>query len=102
MVAPATVRTRVVFASDAPVATVARVEERKRHSVALFQRSPNRITVDTPANGMHNSRELMPRYPTYRTLRTIAIASPAVQVRTADHCVSVLDQNPTWFDLWSR
>ena len=95
-------RTRVVFASDAPVATITRVEERKRHAITLYERSPYRVAVNPGTDGVDNPRELVPRDTPHRTLRTIAITTPTVQIRATDHSMSVLDQNPARFNLRSR
>ena len=63
-----------MLTANAPVAAVARIEERKSHSVALFQWSSNRVAVHARSDGMHYTRELVSGDAPHRTLRTIAVA----------------------------
>ena len=69
-----------MLTANAPIATVARIEERKSHSVALFQWTSNRVAVYACADGMHYTRELVSGDAPHRTLWTIAVASPTVQI----------------------
>jgi hypothetical protein len=59
MIIASTERARVVFASNAVVATVAGEEERKRYAVTLFQRTAKRVCIDSIAERMNDTGELV-------------------------------------------
>ena len=81
-------RTGVKLASDAPIATIARVKEWERHPVTLFEWTSHRVCLDAFAEGVNHSRELV----TDNAVRMRRhIASPDVKIGTADHRVRVLD-----------
>src|SRR5206468_7910999 len=99
---PVAVRARVMLAADAPVAAIARVEERERDAVAFLQRPPQRVGVDALAERVHDAGELVARHPAQVGAAVVAVVAPVVEVRAADRGGGVLDQDASRIDVRSR
>jgi hypothetical protein len=90
-----------MFAPDAVVAAVAREEEREGNSIALFEWSSERVGIYTFAQRVNNACELVPENAAFRQRWAISIATPHVQIRSANHCVGVLDKYSAGFNFRS-
>ena len=58
-------RADVMLATHAPVAAIARIEERKRDAVAFLQRSSQRVRGDALAEARDHAGELVARHPSH-------------------------------------
>src|SRR5215475_10696377 len=95
-------RADVMLAARAPVAAIARIEERKGDAVAFLQRLAERIRRDALAEARHHTRELVARNPAHVGPGVVAVIAPVVEVRSTDGGGGVLDEYPAGLDLRGR
>jgi len=95
-------RARVMLAADAPVAAVARVEERERDAVALFERPAQRVGGDALAEAVHDTRELVPGHLAHVGPGVVVVVAPVMEVGAADGGRGVLDEDAARLDLRRR
>src|SRR4030095_17108230 len=77
-------RTGVMLAADAPVAAIARIEERKCDAVALLEGPPERIGLHPASEAVHDARELVAGHPPQIRALVVAVVPPVGEVRAAD------------------
>ena len=82
----------MMLAADAPITPVAWIEERECDTVSLPKRPTEGICINAITQRMNYTCEFVTSYAPHRTLRTIPIPTPTVQIRAANYRVSVLDQ----------
>jgi len=94
-------RTGVVLAPDAPVAAIARIEEREGDAVALLERPPERIGLHPAPEAVHDARELVAGHPPQIRALVVSVVPPVVEVGAADGRRGVPDENAARIDLRS-
>src|SRR4030095_16348979 len=96
------VRANVMFTAHAPVATIARVEERKRDAIAFLQRPPKRIRRNALAETRDHAGELVTGHAAHVRPGVVAVVAPVVEIGSADRGGRVLDQDTAGVHLRGR
>jgi len=89
----------VVLSANAPVAAIARIEEREGDAIALLQRPTERVGLDTAPQAVNHPRELVTGHATEIGPLVVAVVAPVMQVRAANRGGGVLDEDASGLDL---
>src|SRR6266536_3426685 len=92
-------RAGVMLAADAPVAAIARIEEREGDAVALLEGPPEGVGLHAAPEAVHDPRELVAGHAPAIGARVLPVSAPVVEVGAADGRRGVPDENATRVDF---
>src|SRR5439155_13163218 len=88
----------VMVAANAPVAAVARIEEREGDAIAFLEGPLERVGLDALAQAVDDARELVTGHPPEIRPLVVAVIAPVVQIGAADGRGGGLDENAAGLD----